>query len=410
MIEKSEIRIMLLDDEPFMLKLLAHMLTTLGFTQVTACGSGRDTLEWIDRSLTPLDLILLDINMPDMDGIEFVRHLVKRQYTGSLILVSGEDEHMQQSAEALIRSHGLASLGHLQKPVNPNDLSALLATWKPTNMSRRQSTRKIYSPEEVRTAITNGELVNYYQPKVELSSGKVVGVESLVRWKHPQDSIVFPDQFIGVAEQYGLIDDLTRAVVNGAFVQCKTWQDYGLHLLVAVNLSMDNLTQLEFAGYLLATAASAGVPPERIVFEVTESRLMNQVSTTLEILTRLRLNRFGLSIDDFGTGHSSLIQLRDIPFNELKVDKGFVHGIAGNATLRAIFSSSMSLARQLNMKTVAEGVEDQADWDFLRKTSCMLAQGYFIAKPMPADEIPIWISTWEDKAKYLTKPLNVNAD
>jgi len=395
MVDKSALRILVLDDEPFMLKLLTHILSGLGFSQVTACDSGRGALERIDHPDSPPDLILMDLNMPEMDGIEFMRHLVERRYTGSLILVSGEDERMLQSAEKLVRAHKIPALGHLSKPVNPEDLSALLEKWTPPCLHGSRATKNAYGADEVRAAIVNGELVNYYQPKVDVASGKVVGVESLVRWRHPQDGMVFPDQFIGVAEEHGLIDDLTRAVVSAAFAQAKTWQDGGLHLHIAVNISMDNLATLEFADYVADAACTAGITPDSIVLEVTESRLMKDLSAPLEILTRLRLKRFCLSIDDFGTGHSSLSQLRDIPFDELKVDQGFVHGAAGNDTLRAIYGSSLSLAQQLGMKTVAEGVEDQADWDFLRSTGCDLAQGYFIGKPMPASEIPGWISVWE---------------
>jgi EAL domain-containing protein (putative c-di-GMP-specific phosphodiesterase class I) len=141
--------------------------------------------------------------------------------------------------------------------------------------------------------------------------------------------------------------------------------------------------------------------PGDIVLEVTESRLMKDLSAPLEILARLRLKRFSLSIDDFGTGHSTLAQLRDFPFDELKVDRSFVHGAAGNDTLSAIYGASLSLAKHLGIKTVAEGVENRADWDFLRGTGCDLAQGYFIAKPMPAGEIPDWIAAWEANIENL---------
>lgn len=401
MLDKSVIKILVLDDEPFMLKLLNCVLVNLGYTQITTCDSGHSALEWIDCPNDPPDLILLDLNMPVMDGVEFMRHLVYRRYIGCLILVSGEDERMLQTAERLARAHNISALGHLRKPVNPGDLSALLAKWIPPCLSKHQAADKVYGANEVRIAILSGELVNYYQPKVDVASGKVVGVESLVRWRHPQDGMVFPDRFIGVAEEHGLIDDLTRAVVGVAFAQAKTWQDNGLHLRVAVNISMDNLATLEFADYMVAAASVAGIAPDSIVLEVTESRLMNELSGPLEILTRLRLKRFSLSIDDFGTGHSSLSQLRDIPFDELKIDRGFVHGASSNDTLRAIYDASLGLAKQLGMKTVAEGVEDRADWDFLRTTGCELAQGYFIAKPMPASEIPGWISAWEANVENL---------
>ncbi|MBL6985891.1 MAG: EAL domain-containing response regulator [Methylobacter sp.] len=404
MTDKSALRILVLDDEPFILKLMSRVLTNLGFTQVTTCDSGRSALDSIDHPNSPPDVILLDLNMPEMDGVEFMRHLVERHYVGSLILVSGEDERMLQTTERLVQAHKISVLGHLNKPVKPKDLSTLLDQFMSPCLSPSPVMKKSYGADEVNTAIFNGELVNYYQPKVDMTNGKVVGVESLVRWRHPQNGMVYPDQFIGVAEEYGLIDDLTRVVVDAAFAQAKTWQSKGLYLRVAINISMHNLATLAFADHVIAAAVVAGIEPDGIVLEVTESQLMKNLTAPLEILTRLCLKRFSLSIDDFGTGHSSLSQLRDIPFNELKIDQGFVHGAASNDTLRAICFASLSLAKQMGMKTVAEGVEDQEDWDFLRSTSCDLAQGYFISKPMPADEIPGWITDWEANFGNVIKP------
>lgn len=395
MVEKSAIRILVLDDEPFMLKLLSHMLAKLEFTSVMTCDSGRVALESFNSPNSPPDLILLDLNMPEMDGVEFVRHLVERLYTGSLILISGEDERMLQAAVKLVQAHKIPVLGHLHKPVKPAGLAALLEKWTPPSLGSPRAAKKVYGADEVRTAIANGELVNYYQPKVAVATGKVVGVETLVRWRHPQDGMVFPDQFIGVAEAHGLIDDLTRVVLSGALAQAKVWHDAGLELRVAANVSMDNLISLDFVDFVATQTAAAGVSPQSMVLEVTESRLMQDTRAVLEILTRLRLKRFKLSIDDFGTGNSSLAQLRDIPFDELKIDQSFVHGAWTNKTLRAMYDASLGLGRQLDMEVVAEGVEDRDDWDLLCRTGCDLAQGYFIARPMPADDLPSWIKVWQ---------------
>lgn len=394
--------ILLLDDEPFMLKLLGKQLASLGFTAVSSHTDARAALLAISGALPgPPDMILLDLNMPEMDGIEFVRHLVEQDYKGSLILVSGEDERMLQSAATLVRAHKIGLLGHLHKPVATQALADLLAQWRAPQTRPAKSAKTSYSAQALRSAIDNHELVNYYQPKVDLASGRVVGVETLVRWWHPTDGVVYPDQFIGVAETHGLIDDLTRVVLVQALAQTRLWHDAGLALRVAVNLSMDNLANPAFADFVAEQTAAAGVDARHIVLEVTESRLMADVRAPLEILTRLRLKRFRLSIDDFGTGNSSLTQLRDIPFDELKIDQSFVHGAATDATRRAIFHGSLNLARELGMEVVAEGVEDQADWDYLRQSDCHVAQGYFIARPMPAGELPQWMAAWAARMEVM---------
>lgn len=397
----SNMRILVLDDEPFMLKLLARMLANLGYGAVSTCANGQDALVRVASTADVPDLILLDINMPQMDGVEFVRHLVEHKYRGSLILVSGEDERTLQSVEKLVRAHKITVLGHLSKPVTPERLSSLIELCRPPLTGAPNAAKKVYGQTELATAIARGELVNYYQPKVAVATGEVVGLETLVRWRHPKDGLVFPDQFIGVAEQFGLIDDLTRAVLSEALPQARAWQDAGLSLRLAVNLSMDNLVSLSFLDYVVNLTTEAGVPPQQLVLEVTESRLMQDQRVSLEILTRLRLKRFRLSIDDFGTGNSSLAQLRDIPFDELKIDQSFVHGAWQNDTQLAMFDASVGLAKQLAMETVAEGVEDRADWNFLRQHHCDVAQGYFIARPMPAEDIPGWLADWEQRREHL---------
>lgn len=396
---QSNIRILVLDDEPFMLKLLGRQLENLGFSRPSAYTNGHEALDALNAPLGAPDLILLDLNMPKMDGIEFVRQLGERRFEGSLILVSGEDERMLEAASTLVRAHGIRLLGHLKKPMSNEALTAVMKRWTSPKEAQLQMKSAQYDADTLKAAIANGELVNYYQPKVAVADGSVVGVETLARWRHPVDGLVFPDQFIGLAEAHGLIDALTHVVLSEALAQTRVWHDAGLALRVAVNLSMDNLKMLDFADFIGDQAAMLGVSPSHIVLEVTESCLMDDLRMPLDILTRLRLKRFRLSIDDFGTGHSSFAQLRDLPFNELKIDRGFVHRAWGNDTLSAIYNASLQLAHQLGMKVVAEGVEDQDDWNFLRRSGCDFAQGYFIARPMPAAELPAWIEGWKQRLR-----------
>jgi len=392
------IRFLVLDDESFMLELLAHMLGELGHTEIVTCDNGPAALALIDDADVRPNLILLDLNMPQMDGIEFIRKLVEHDYSGSLILVSGEGERVLQMAERLVHAHAISVLGHLRKPVSLYELAMLVDRWKPSQ-GHLHAAPRTYDADGLRAAIANGELINYYQPKVVVANGEVKGVETLVRWRHPRDGMVSPDQFIGVAEANGLIDELTRVVLKAAMAQARAWWDAGLELRVAVNVSMDNLSSIDFADFVVGEARAAGVAAKNIVLEVTESRLMLDMRAPLESLTRLRLKRFSLSIDDFGTGHSSLSHLSDISFDELKIDRSFVHGAWHDDTARAMFYVSLALGEQLGMEVVAEGVEDRDDWDLVRSTGCDMAQGYFIAPPLPASALRGWIETWNGRSK-----------
>jgi len=390
-------KILLVDDEPFALKVLSRQLANLGFADIDCHERAHDAIATIEEAAGLQDLIFCDLQMPEMDGVEFVRHLARVEYRGGLVLVSGEDERILKTVNELAKAHQLNVLGALHKPVAVDALRKVLGKQLARAGITRQAARKVYTSEELARAMDAGDLINYYQPKVNLNSGAVFGVETLVRWNHPQDGLVFPDQFVGIAEEHGLVDRLTQSVLVGALEQMKSWKCMGLDLHVAVNVCMDNLVSLQFPDWVEQTAADAGVPTRQLLLEITESRLMKNPLAVLDILTRLRLKHIGLSIDDFGTGYSSLAQLRDIPFVELKIDQGFVHGACRDASLQTIFEASCGIGRKLGMNFVAEGVEDRADWNFLRNADCDLAQGYFIAKPMPADDLADWISDWEER-------------
>ncbi|AVR88315.1 EAL domain-containing response regulator [Thauera aromatica] len=383
-------RILVVDDDPFICRLMSRQLHTLGFAQIELCERARAAVERLEHEPDTPGLIFCDLQMPEMDGVEFIRHLVRLGYRGALVLVSGEDERILQSAERLARAHQLQVAGTLYKPVSSRQLQHLLQAL-PNPRQERTSPTPPYGAEALAHGIAAGQLVNHYQPKVDMHSGAVVGVETLVRWQHPEDGLIYPDRFITTAEDHGLIDALMRAVLRCALDDARRWERQGHALQLAVNVSMDNLVRLDFPEFVEEEAARAGVAPGTLIFEVTESHLMKNREAALDILTRLRLKRVGLSIDDFGTGHSSLTQLRDIPFTELKIDRSFVHGAWRDGALRTILDASLEMARKLGMKTVAEGIEDHDDWNHLRAAGCDVAQGWFIARALPVEQLLTWL-------------------
>ena len=382
---------LIVDDDPFQCKLLAHQLAGLGADRIETCTSAAEVLDRIDQGKVP-DLLILDLNLPEMDGLEMLRHLAARHFGGALILVSGEDEPILATAARLAREHGLCILGQLRKPVTLEALSEVLVCHRPRSAPARRPARR-YAAEVLSRALDEGQLCGFYQPKVRVADAGVVGAEYLVRWRHPEDGLVFPDAFVPLAEAHGLIGRLTMSVLDDALGQLHVWRRQGLDLTVAVNVSMADLSHPGFADRVLDLCRRHGVAPEHLVLEVTESRLERTLTAVLEVLGRLRLNRLRLAIDDFGTGHSSLTRLRDLPFDELKIDRSFTHRAWQDDKRRTIFESSLEMGRRLGLTVVAEGVEDAEDWDYLKNLDHdLLAQGYHIARPMPAEAFSRWLT------------------
>jgi diguanylate cyclase (GGDEF)-like protein len=240
---------------------------------------------------------------------------------------------------------------------------------------------------ELRRAIQNEELVLHFQPKARLASGRIVGVEALVRWQHPERGFIPPNEFVPIAERTGLIKQLTRYVLASALRQCSEWHALGLDLDIAVNLTIPDLLDLELPNLIESLLEETGVRPEQLELEITETTILADPFRVTQVLTRLNEMGLRLAIDDFGTGYSSLAYLRRLPVHTIKIDRSFVMDMCENASDATIVRSTIDLGRNLGLEVVAEGVETQEAWDALDSLGCTLAQGYLISRPLPPGEL-----------------------
>lgn len=394
-------RLFIVDDDVLTCDLLATITESL-FTEIITYQSGRD---FIEQPLLASDIIILDLMMPEFDGVEVIRHISQAKYTGKLVLISGYDRSVLHSAECLAQDYGLEVIGSFTKPIANTQLIELLSQHSiaqnkqpvSTDESKLKGSLVAPNPKKLKldsSDIKNGiflhQFVMYYQPQISLKTQQLIGVEALVRWQHPSLGLLSPYKFISLAERFGLINQLTEEILQIVISQAAQWKSQGRDIKISVNLSAHNINSLLLPEQLTALVQANNIDTSMIVLEVTETALMENLTTALDILTRLRLKGFQLSIDDFGTGFSSLSQLHKIPFTELKIDQSFIMNMQTDLDCLAIVETCIMLGHKLEMDVVAEGVENKAILDLLNTLGCDVVQGYYYAKPMPAEELSVW--------------------
>lgn len=375
---------------------LISILNALPGTEVREFESGTEMLEVYDGETQKPDCIFCDLLMPKIDGFVVIRELVKRGYLGRLNLVSGLGEDLLAAGIRLAKLRGLTSVSATDKPLSSAKVRCLISDRLSADGGVQYESKSIHH-NDLRLALLNREFQVHYQPKVACCDGRWVGVEALLRWQHPALGNISPVDFIPMAEENGLITSLTDQLIERALEDIAELRAQGIDLQLSVNISMDSLADLTMADRWTQVVKKSKVPCSKVCFEITESRLAYRIEDALEILGRLRLQGFELSIDDFGTGFSSLSQLLNLPFHELKIDRSFVTGVTGERSKQVIFSASSDMASRLGLRTVAEGVETLDDLNFVRLNGAACAQGYFIARAMPAENLPRWATDWSKR-------------
>ncbi|GAB6042016.1 EAL domain-containing response regulator [Endothiovibrio diazotrophicus] len=397
---RGERSVLIIDDDEFVLRTTGFQVQRLGYPHVLTAKSAERALALMAEASPPVGVVVTDLNMPGFDGIALLRHFNEQGFDGDVVLISGEDSETLNMAESLARARNLRVLGAVAKPIDPLQLARVLSTAIAPAAAPPPGGQRV-SVEQVAAAIEADAFEPWFQPKIDVASREPVGVEALARWPGAPSGPVYPDAFIPVAEAGGLIDALTDRLVDKAVAAGAAWRASGLALKIALNVSMDSLHDPTFPTRFCARIEARGTSAGQFLLEVTESRLMEELAMPLEVLLRLRMKRVRLSIDDFGTGHSNLAQLRDLPFDELKLDRSYVQGVADGGRTRAILESSVEMAKKLKMSIVAEGVETLEDWRRVEQLGCDQVQGYLTARPMPGDAIPGWVAAWPEARRRI---------
>jgi EAL domain-containing protein (putative c-di-GMP-specific phosphodiesterase class I) len=386
----EQLRVLLIDDDDFVRVAVARQLQSLGIRQVTELADGRKALQVLDEPGT-WSVIICDLCLPGVDGIELVRRIAEVQKGAALVLISSREPQLLNAAANLARERGVRVLGTLEKPVTRGSLRALLAEVDATGKGAEAERAVVaINADDVRAALENNEFSICVQPKLQLSDRSLLGVEVLARWSSPRLGFIGPDQFVRIAEQSELIEKLTEVVLDKSLKACREWSQIGLRTNISVNFSAAELYRLDLPEMIGAGLQGHGLAPNQLIVEVTETAMLENPLAALDVLTRLRLHGVGLAIDDFGCGYSTLTMLRRVPFTELKLDRSFVMAAPHDANSRSILHNCIAMARELGLRSVAEGVETATHQNLITDLGCDAAQGYYFARPFPADQLPDW--------------------
>jgi EAL domain-containing protein (putative c-di-GMP-specific phosphodiesterase class I) len=392
--DPSALTVLVIDDQSHVRGWVRTVLKSAGVTRVTEASDGGQALAEVTHPGAWFDLILCDLRMPERDGIETIRAFAALGLGSAIAIMSVEEERVIETAGMLAEVQGLRLLGTVAKPLTREKLELLFAKMREVVPEHADET-KMAPESDLMNAFIRQELTLMYQPKLWMRTGKFAGVESLVRWKHPELGVFQPNSFVPLMEgSEDLSASLTDFSLRESIACIGRWRDAGRELRVAVNLSARAFDRLDLPERVNAMCLEHHVEPECVTLELTETYVARDAVRLIDVATRLRLKGFTLSIDDFGTGQSGLSKLQRLPFNELKIDRQFVNGCSQSSTQRSVVEASLALARSLKMVSVAEGVQYRPDWDLLNQLGCDVMQGYFIARPMTEEGLEAWAMQW----------------
>ncbi len=388
----AQVSVLVVEDHDFQRQVAIRLLQQMGVGSVMDAPDGRSALVELGRQEHPADVVLVDLDLPHMDGIEFIGHVARERLANAVVVLTALDPSLLNTVRLMARASGMRVLGTVEKPLTQAKLSEVIDLYFTADLLADEDPAPDIDAGLLAEALANDAFEAWFMPQVALSSGFVTGVEALARWSL-NGRPVPPVRFIPELERSSLIDALTERILAQACRWLSRWREAGMKLDVSVNVSMHNLADTAAADRYEAIVQAAGVDPHDVTLEITESAMMHEAAQVLNVLARLRLKGFGLSVDDFGTGWSSLAQLAQLPVTELKIDRGFINGAADGRN-RAVVEASLDLGRKLKLVTVAEGVRSVDEWQMLAELGCSRAQGELIGMAVPGDQLDAAIEKW----------------
>ncbi|RVT47407.1 EAL domain-containing protein [Rheinheimera sediminis] len=373
-----------------------QLLKQLKIQHISYASDGELALELLKQQRA--DLMLIDLDMPQMNGVELLRSLAKQQLCQAVIITSAKDALLLHSVATMAEADGLQVLGTLAKPLNKELLSLCLSRRKAEAWSVDSEMKTpLFDQKMLCKAISEQQFSLCYQPIADMNSGEIIAVEALARWNQPELGMVRPDRFIRAAEQWGLINELTLLLLDQALKQLQKWYELKLVVQLSFNLSPLSLSDTAFMQQLQHKVQQSGIKPQLICFEVTETQDFSQLSAAIESLANLRLAGFSIAIDDYGTGFANAQQLSRIPATRLKLDRSLIDGVSERSQQRLVLENTIQLAHKLGLTLIAEGVERLADAMLIKRCGIDLVQGYLYYKPLTAEDCTAVLSNSLDQ-------------
>ena len=375
-------RVLIVDTDTIERMIIARCVEMLGWTADTASGLDDAAMKFSAR---PHDVVVIDLRMESRDRGILLRALRNVRVDPAIIFVSDPRRRTEIPEPEIALELGLRVAGTLQRPIDPYRLHALLLTYPTCILSDHAKTARFPGANDLARALRQEEIHTEYQPKTDLITGEVVGVEALARWHSPTLGTIPPGQFVPIAEQSDLINQLTFRVLEDAIVACRKWREVRPGCSVAVNISPFVLSDATFLPALDSILSRNKMPPGALIAEITEAALLASMPAATDMLTRLAIKGIRVSMDGFGTGYTSIQSLLHMPFTELKIDRSFISVCRTEPEAWKLVRATVSLARELGMNVVAEGVESEEVSDRLRDVGCDMGQGWYFGRPMQDD-------------------------